>query len=264
MTSSTKVYDSSLDTEPSQIMTRAPSLTIIVAACHKSLGIGKGGSLPWPMLKGEMGYFARVTKRVDSEHSHPGDHALNAVIMGRKTWESIPEKFRPLKGRLNVVISSSMTQPSLDGETLRAGPYVLPSLHAALDLLSGRGVSNSLRDGREPTSDGAAHGVLLPEGLRVSRSFVIGGSSLYQEALRVDACERVLLTKIQKEYDCNVFFPFDLDGVNAMSKGWRRQEDARWAGWTGELEDGRPKEPKRQEDDICYEFCLYERPKPNP
>ena len=72
------------------------SLTLIVAAT-KANGFGQSGSLPW-RLPLEMAYFARVT-------SHAPDGVPNAVIMGRKTWESIPKKFKPLKDRVNVVVS---------------------------------------------------------------------------------------------------------------------------------------------------------------
>jgi dihydrofolate reductase len=71
-------------------------LTIIVAAT-KSNGIGQNARLPW-RLPAEMAYFARVT-------SHAPEGQQNSVIMGRNTWESIPTKFRPLKNRINVVIS---------------------------------------------------------------------------------------------------------------------------------------------------------------
>lgn len=71
-------------------------LTLIVAAT-KSNGIGQNGQLPWRLPK-EMKYFARIT-------SHAPENAQNAVVMGRNTWESIPNKFRPLPNRLNVVIS---------------------------------------------------------------------------------------------------------------------------------------------------------------
>jgi len=71
-------------------------LTIIIAAT-KSNGIGQNGKLPWRLSK-EMAYFARVT-------SNAPDGRRNAVIMGRKTWESIPTNFRPLSKRLNVVVS---------------------------------------------------------------------------------------------------------------------------------------------------------------
>lgn len=71
-------------------------LTLIVAAT-KTNGIGKNSRLPW-RLPNEMAYFARVTSDAPEDH-------VNAVIMGRNTWESIPSKFKPLKGRANVVIS---------------------------------------------------------------------------------------------------------------------------------------------------------------
>jgi NAD(P)-dependent dehydrogenase (short-subunit alcohol dehydrogenase family) len=57
------------------------------------------GKLPWD-LPADMAYFRDVTTRTRAAG------AQNAVVMGRKTWASIPAKFRPLKGRLNVVLSS--------------------------------------------------------------------------------------------------------------------------------------------------------------
>ena len=77
---------------------------LIVAACGKSLGIGNNGQLPW-RLQSEMKHFATTTKTTQD----PGKQ--NAVIMGRKTWESIPLKFRPLKNRLNIVLSRQCDYP---------------------------------------------------------------------------------------------------------------------------------------------------------
>lgn len=71
-------------------------LTLIVAATVSN-GIGQSSRLPW-RLPQEMAYFARVT-------SNTPEGTKNAVVMGRKTWESIPPKFRPLRDRVNVVIS---------------------------------------------------------------------------------------------------------------------------------------------------------------
>ena len=71
-------------------------LTLIVAATTKN-GIGRGGTMPWHIPK-DLAYFSRVTT------SAPIGQA-NAVLMGRKTWESIPNKFRPLKKRINIVLS---------------------------------------------------------------------------------------------------------------------------------------------------------------
>ena len=95
----------------------------IVVAATPAGGIGKDGKLPW-RLKGDMAFFKRITTAcaaaaaaVDSPDAAAsaaegaeivkGDAPCrrNAVIMGRKTWESIPAKFRPLPQRLNIVLS---------------------------------------------------------------------------------------------------------------------------------------------------------------
>lgn len=83
-------------------------LTLVVAATRTN-GIGQNGSLPW-QLPQEMSYFARATIKTAPEGK------VNAVIMGRNTWESIPRKFTPLKDRVNVVVSRI--------EKYDIGPYV--------------------------------------------------------------------------------------------------------------------------------------------
>lgn len=72
-------------------------LTLIVAATPSN-AIGRNSTLPW-RLSQEMAYFARITK------GEEGSSKRNAVIMGRKSWEGIPAKFRPLPGRTNIVVS---------------------------------------------------------------------------------------------------------------------------------------------------------------
>ncbi len=61
------------------------------------------GSLPWK-IPGDMAYFKELTSRTVDPAKQ------NAVVMGRKTWESIPAKFRPLAGRLNIILSRSEAQ----------------------------------------------------------------------------------------------------------------------------------------------------------
>lgn len=84
-----------------------PSITLIVAATTQN-GIGAAGRLPW-RLPNEMAYFAKITNAIPTQETSSGVHVLykNAVIMGKTTWESIPPKFRPLKGRINIVLSRS-------------------------------------------------------------------------------------------------------------------------------------------------------------
>ncbi|KAI5787364.1 dihydrofolate reductase-like protein [Pyronema domesticum] len=144
-------------------------LTLIVAATTPSLGIGRNGALPW-RLKSELAYFARVTKRTQG--------GPNALIMGRKTWLSIPPRFRPLPDRLNVVLSRDT---SLDlGENV----ITATSFDDALQKLAERDVG---------------------------RVYVIGGGEIYKTALQHPATENVLLTRIFSPFDCDTFFPA-LDG----------------------------------------------------
>lgn len=78
-------------------MARRAPVCLVVAASER-LGIGLDNHLPW-RLPGDMAAFKRITSTA------PRPDAPNAVIMGRKTWESIPPKFRPLAGRTNVVLT---------------------------------------------------------------------------------------------------------------------------------------------------------------
>ena len=92
-------------------MAQRYSVTLIVAATMNN-GIGSSGRLPWRLPR-EMAYFAKITTLVpeaassESGGTRPADtiSGKNAVIMGRSTWESIPLAFRPLKGRINIILS---------------------------------------------------------------------------------------------------------------------------------------------------------------
>lgn len=212
-------------------MSTRPTLTLILAATP-SLGIGKNGTLPWPLLKKEMGYFARVTKRVPTSSSK-----INAVLMGRKTWDSIPAKFRPLKDRLNIVITR--------------------------DVASFKNSLDTSKEGAGADADAAIEGPLVASGIldalsqlekkdhQVERIYVIGGASIYQKALELPQTKRVLLTKIHKEYECDTFFPVDLE----ESSVWRRAGKEEVEEFTGEKigEEG------VEEQGVRFEFCLFER-----
>ncbi|KAF9691572.1 hypothetical protein EKO04_010509 [Ascochyta lentis] len=221
------------------------SLTLILAATP-SLGVGKSGGLPWPQLKKEMGYFARVTKRTSPTSISEGDAAgqivekgrrMNAVIMGRKTWDSIPERFRPLAGRVNVVITRDT---SAFAKTLKNAQGQEESADSVQSPLVAGSISDALQ---QLQSDKI--------GVEVDRVMVIGGASIYEQALKLKEAKHVLLTKIQKEYDCDTFFSEDLEGKN-----WRKASPEELKEFTGEdFENGIEVEEK----DVRFEFCLYNR-----
>lgn len=142
---------------------------LISAVCENN-GIGLNGGLPWK-LKKEMEYFTRmtsVTKNSDCQ---------NAVIMGRKTWDSIPDKYRPLANRFNVVISRQTTNQS-DSNTIHFNSVV-----DAVKTLQSCDFKN------------------------IETIWVIGGYSIYKEALDNHLCDKLFLTKIQRNFECDVFFP---------------------------------------------------------
>jgi dihydrofolate reductase len=204
-------------------------LTLIVATTSH-LGIGKNGQLPW-RLKSELQYFARVTTRTPSSDA---SSVQNAVIMGRKTWESIPPKFRPLKGRVNVVLSSKAEELRGVGE-------------------EGDGNSNGKSKIIYAKSLGEAMAVLSDLAVpRIARVFAIGGYAVYEEALRRPETERVLLTRVFGDnWDCDTFFPKDLDS----EEGWKRGSTQEWRAWTGE----ETLEERVREGDTEFEFRIYER-----
>jgi dihydrofolate reductase len=70
---------------------------VLIVAMTPEGGIGLDGTVPWGTLRTDMRRFKELTT---------GD-GRNAVVMGRKTWTSIPVEFRPLPGRLNIVLSSN-------------------------------------------------------------------------------------------------------------------------------------------------------------
>ncbi|KKA28125.1 hypothetical protein TD95_000990 [Thielaviopsis punctulata] len=206
-----------------------PELTLIVAAT-KSMGIGAKGTLPWTGLKKEMAYFARVTKRVPS--TAPAG-AINAVIMGRKTWESIPPRFRPLKDRLNVVISRSHTEPQTPAAaaTLDAAqPVLAASLDQALGYLADK---------------------------PVARVFVIGGGQIYEAALKQarGAARRVLLTAVAGEFECDTVFPLGLVGDGTVDGGWMRRSAGELDAWVGE----EVVKGEQEENGVKYEFQMWEK-----
>ena len=151
-----------------------------IVAATAQMGIGRDGALPW-RLKGDMAYFKRVTTEAPASQQ-------NAVVMGRKTWLSIPKKFRPLPGRANVVLSRN---PDARNELdLPEDVACYASLDAALTQMKAR-------------ED-------------VAKVFVIGGGELYKTAVNDARCTEVLLTRVEDPKgvlpQCDAFFP-DLTGT---------------------------------------------------
>lgn len=143
---------------------------IIVAVDAKG-GIGKNGGLPWN-LSGDMKHFKELTAKTKDSSKR------NAVIMGRKTWDSILEKFRPLAKRINVVITRNKDLSFPEGVIKAAG------LDDALVKLQ----EGSLKE-------------------KTEKIFVIGGEQIFAAALKHPGCQKLHLTHIRQTFECDTFLP---------------------------------------------------------
>eukprot|EP00854_Cymbomonas_tetramitiformis_P019941 gene19941-23859_t len=193
----------------------------IVVAATRTLGIGKEGTLPWK-LPGDMKHFKALTSMTHSPSKK------NAVVMGRKTWESIPEKFRPMTNRVNVILSRSLAANSDQKEN------TMPSSStSAAELPTGVHVRGSLQDALELLSSGDFEN-------DIETVFVIGGAEVYKEALASEHCEAVHITKIERDdVECDAFFP--------------TLDPSVWQAWS--------QRSNRRDNDTRYHFVTYVRAK---
>lgn len=128
---------------------------IIIAAVAKNRVIGRDNQLLWSIPE-DMKHFKELTQ------GHP-------VIMGRKTWESIPVKFRPLPNRKNIIISRQT-------DFISPGGYLAHSLDEALSKVID-----------SPTV------------------FIIGGGEIYAQAMTI--ATRLEITEVKQEPDGDAWFP---------------------------------------------------------
>ena len=141
----------------------AKDINIIVAIDHDN-GIGKDGTIPWKIPE-DIKRFRDLTSTTSDSTKQ------NAVIMGRKTWESIPERFRPLPARRNIVLSSR--------DTDFLGATRAESFLGAIDIAE---------------LDDAIESI-----------FVIGGAEVYRNAMPY--ARNLYVTHVSGSYDCDVRFP---------------------------------------------------------
>ncbi len=129
----------------------------LIAALTKNRVIGKNNDLPWH-LPDDMKYFMQTTK---------GHH----VIMGRKNYESIPEKFRPLPNRTNIVVTRQKN-------FMAPGCTIVNTIEA--------GIAEAQTAGEKEL-------------------FIIGGSEIY--SLGMPRANRLYLTEIESTMEGDTYFP---------------------------------------------------------
>lgn len=133
----------------------------IVVATDSKGGIGYNNSIPW-RIKKDMAWFKELTTTGVKK---------NCVIMGRKTWDSLPEKNKPLPDRYNIVITRNKDQCT--------SKYKVGGFIDAMEMARGFG----------------------------GKIFIIGGQSIYELAMKQEELVSIYLTLIKEQYECDVFFP---------------------------------------------------------
>lgn len=142
-------------------------MTIKLIVAHDELrGIGRDGDMPWH-IPGESKWTSHVTRAAQAG-------SRNALIMGRTTYLSIPEKRRPLFDRINIVVSSRDVK-------LEDGAYLASSFTDAVRL------SVTIAD--------------------VADVFIFGGALIYQQALEQLVAHELLVSVVTGDYQCDTFFP---------------------------------------------------------
>lgn len=137
---------------------------ILIAAVAKNGVIGKDNQLLWNIPQ-DMAHFKALT-------------AGQTVLMGRKTWESLPPRFRPLPGRRNIVIS-------------RQADYLAPGAEVAVSLENALALASTATNSREAENT---------PGL-----FVIGGAEIYAQAMPL--ADRLEITEVDLAPEGDAWFP---------------------------------------------------------
>ena len=143
----------------------------LIAAVSENDVIGKNNTLPWH-LPLDMKYFRDTTTG-------------HCVIMGRKNYDSIPLKYRPLDGRTNIVVTRKK-------DFKAEGCIVVNSIEEALK----KAQETSSINGAEQQH---------PLGRGVTEVFIIGGADIYKQTIGI--ADKVYYTKIHHTFEGDAFFP---------------------------------------------------------
>lgn len=178
----------------------------IIVAFDSKRGIGLNNQIPWK-LSDDLKHFKEITTKVpkDSYYKY-----INMVVMGRKTWDSLPPQYKPLPNRLNVILSNN---PNFKAETKTKTET---EQEAEQDKENEQEQETSLAEANEyirvisdfdqiydfnefSSNDGSIR--------KIHDIFVIGGESLYKHAVSSPYCNTIYTTEIYTDFKCDKFFP---------------------------------------------------------
>lgn len=149
----------------------------IILAVDEKNWIWKDNSLAW-RLSADLKYFKNITTKTTDLSK------MNAVIMWRKTRESIPSKYRPLSDRINCILTRQIKNDDIWSPIDDYVLYFNSFIHCLSELESKQNVENI---------------------------FVIGWANLYNQVLDNSLLDKIYITKVKWNYNCNVFFDWITD-----------------------------------------------------
>lgn len=140
----------------------------IILATDMNYGIGYKNDLPWKNIKKDMEFFKEKTTG-------------HIVIMGRNTWESLPDKYKPLPNRYNIVISKKDYEES--DKKIPKEQWVNSILESLRLIAKFKKIEEN----------------------KNKEVFVIGGNQIYNEFIKLNIVHKIWHTFIHKKYDCDLF-----------------------------------------------------------
>lgn len=147
----------------------------LIVCIDKNNGIGKENTIPWK-LKQDLAYFKNKTSECLDENKK------NVVIMGKKTYDSIPNQYKPLKNRINIILT---TNQELNKQENNKELYYFNNIITILLYLE-------------------------QNKKNINKVWVIGGSKIYKIFLDLQIIKNIYLSHIKNiDYKCDTFFPIE-------------------------------------------------------
>ena len=157
-------------------------ISIITCMSMPTRVIGKDGGIPWYLPK-DFEWFKRTTFK-------------KPCIMGRRTWESLPDNVRPLPERMNIVVSTNLDYlDQITDHNIESPVIGCDSLQRAITCAEVEGKSWN------------------PDNKEI---IILGGGIIYKEALDIDIVDRIYMTQIQQPIEGDTFFP----QINLLDWTW--------------------------------------------
>lgn len=139
----------------------------LILAVDERNGLWKNWDLAWRLSK-DMKYFKDITTQTNNKEN------TNAVLMWRKTWDSIPSRFKPLPWRYNCILSKNTKEAETDNT----------KWYSSID-----GCVEDLESNKN-----------------IEKIFIIWWAFFYNEILKYNYLKKIYITKVKWDFDCDVFF----------------------------------------------------------